>query len=125
MRGRIGLTVLDRGQGLIYVTGGFAYGGAQTKAWETFLGSYRQSSHDETVTGYVLGAGFEYAFSPAWSVKGEWLYLDMGKTVNPNFSDSGWEGCVTGNTSGALVQSYNIARVGVNYHFVPAYQPLK
>jgi len=125
VRGRIGLTVLDRGQGLIYFTGGFAYGGAQTKVWDSFLGSYNQASRSETVTGYAVGAGFEYAWSPAWSVKGEWLYMDMGKTVSPNFSEWGWSGCVTNNTNAALVQSYNIARFGINYHFVPAYEPLK
>ena len=32
-------------------------------------------------TGYVVGGGLEYAMSPAWSVKAEYQYIDLGRSI--------------------------------------------
>ena len=50
-----------------------------------------------TATGYVLGGGIEYKFSPSWSLKAEYQYLNFGKNdattsaaaANPAFSGNG------------------------------------
>jgi outer membrane immunogenic protein len=87
VRGRVGYA-LD--QFLPYVTGGFAWG-------RNRLSSTCPSSCDnpfapfpapdidpQTTTatnthyGWVLGAGLEYAMNQNWSLKGEYLHLDLG-----------------------------------------------
>ena len=42
-------------------------------------GRTAQMSDSATKTGFAGGLGAAYAFSPQWSVKGEWLYMDFGK----------------------------------------------
>jgi len=34
---------------------------------------------DDTATGYVAGGGLEYKIGPAWSVKTEYQYINLGK----------------------------------------------
>lgn len=60
--------------------------------------------------GYVLGSGVEYAFSPAWSGKLEYNYLDFGtKTVD--LTDQ------FGNASSVgAAQRAHLVRMGLNYH---------
>ena len=36
-------------------------------------------SSSSTKTGWVAGAGVEWAFAPNWSMKAEYLYADLGK----------------------------------------------
>jgi outer membrane immunogenic protein len=83
IRGRLGYA-FDRT--LVYATAGFAYGGVHnTVNGPLLLGApYR---FDGTATGYVLGAGVEYKFNPAWSVKGEYQYINLG--TNDPTSPSG------------------------------------
>ena len=72
-------TPFDRA--LVYVTGGFAYGGIKNEE------NYRSAGNpsgwdyrfDGTATGYVIGGGVEYKFTPRWSVKAEYQYIDFGK----------------------------------------------
>jgi outer membrane immunogenic protein len=66
----------------------------------------------DTKTGWIGGVGAAYAFSPEWSVKGEWLYTDFG-TVNNTVV--GANGFVTLD-SRASVRG-NIFRVGLDYRF--------
>jgi outer membrane immunogenic protein len=73
-RGRVGFA-FDRF--LPYVTGGLAVGdvkGAITKAPVTVL------SGTNTQAGWTLGAGVEYAITPALSAKAEYLYVDLGSS---------------------------------------------
>ncbi|MBS7540631.1 outer membrane protein [Ancylobacter lacus] len=85
-------------QMLVYGTGGLAYGG----------GSYTESglSDDQTHIGWALGAGLEYAFTPNWSAKAEYLYLDLGK-----------ENYLTVNGLRDVGVNENLLRAGVNYRF--------
>jgi len=117
VRGRLGYAW---GGTLLYATGGFAYGGIHdklTKADPTF-GSLSRS---EVATGYVVGGGLEYVLSPAWSLKAEYQFIELGKdtlsldaVVNPVFL-----------AELDAHHSYNTVRIGVNYHFLPSYEPLK
>ena len=91
IRGRLGLVAYDNW--LIYITGGAAFGGVQDSLNQNFdWGLYTKGpsgpsqhevlgrSHNEAFVGYVLGAGLEYGISPAWSVKFEYQYMDLGFT---------------------------------------------
>lgn len=76
-RGRLGIT-FDRS--LVYVTGGLAFGAV------TFSQSIVQlnfpfvetGSSNDTKTGWVLGAGAEHALDDAWSIRVQYLHVDLG-----------------------------------------------
>ena len=38
-------------------------------------------SGNNTQTGWTLGAGVEYAFTPSLSAKAEYLYVDLGSST--------------------------------------------
>ena len=96
-RGRLGYA-LNNGW-LPYVTGGFAYG-------NTFNNnSYLFNSGNSMRIGYAVGAGLEYAMSRNWSVRGEYLFTDLGKS---NLSTFGF--------ASPRSQSH-LVRLGVNYRF--------
>ena len=117
VRGRIGFA-LDRA--LFYGTGGLAYG--RTNMQSAFVGpdafgtprafySYN-NNNDRTKIGYAVGGGIEYALTNNWSIKGEYLYVDLGRSNNAYF-DAG-----TGLSFTSNAQNRNhIARAGVNYRF--------
>ena len=80
-----------------YVTGGAAFGDVKTNI--PGLGS-----ESTTRAGWTVGAGAEYAFAPNWTVKAEYLFVDLGK--------------FTCNLCGANVKfNENIVRAGLNYKF--------
>ena len=94
VRGRLGYAI-DRF--MPYVTGGAAFG--DVKANIPGLGS-----QSDTRTGWTVGGGAEYAFAPNWTIKAEYLYVDLGK--------------FTCNLCGANVKfNENIVRAGLNYKF--------
>ena len=72
-RGRVGFLPADRL--LLYVTGGLAYGGFSGSSWTLPLdiGTWSQTS-----VGWTVGAGVEAALGNNWSVKFEYLYMDLG-----------------------------------------------
>ncbi|MGO9472631.1 MAG: outer membrane protein, partial [Rhodomicrobium sp.] len=103
------------GSALLYATGGFAYGGVEDKL--SILTTTVSNSY--TATGYVVGGGVEYKLAPAWSVKAEYQYIDLG-------SEKLAATAITyAHASANFDHAYNTVRVGLNYHFLPAYEPLK
>jgi outer membrane immunogenic protein len=77
---------------LTYVTGGFAYGGAESSATVSggdtpntgstnFAGA---ASASTTRGGDTVGAGVEWLFAPGWSAKAEYLYYDLGTVSYSN-----------------------------------------
>lgn len=75
--GRLGYSV---GQWLPYVKGGFAAADVGSPLQGAGpLGSFTQST---TSGGWTAGVGFEYQFSPKWSLGLEYLYTDLGSTSN-------------------------------------------
>jgi outer membrane immunogenic protein len=110
-RGRVGFT-FDRV--LFYATGGVAYGRVADSAFiNTAVNSVALLS-GTTRVGYVVGGGIEYAFTPNWSIKGEYQYINLrnetlfGAVVPPN-----------GITirSSAIENAFSTVRVGINYKF--------
>ena len=127
LRARLG--VLLSTQSLGYVTAGFAYGGADLGA------SYVQdctgctwtsppvSAFDtrDTLLGFTIGGGVEFAIDESWSFKTEYLYYDLGEMALPQ--------SVGGTASAGPISSYSVSavaqadydghlvRMGVNFRF--------
>jgi outer membrane immunogenic protein len=96
-RGRIGYG--GWGSLLPYITGGAAFGNVKAT---------RFGDASETRIGWTVGGGLEYALFSNWSVKAEYLYVDLGKFD-------------CGPTCGAPVDNVSftshVVRAGVNYRF--------
>jgi outer membrane immunogenic protein len=77
--------------------------------------SFYTGAGSNTNFGWTAGAGVEHAFGGNWSVKAEYLYVDLGSfTYNsPNqvapFTEFFWTTSV--NTR------FHVARVGLNWKF--------
>jgi outer membrane immunogenic protein len=112
VRGRIGY--LTGPQWLWYATGGLAYG--ETKLQTAFacatcvVPGNAVSLTDKWNVGWTVGAGVEWRFAPQWSVKAEYLYVDLGSISN-----------TVGVFGSSLTSTYNerdnIVRAGINYKF--------
>ena len=114
-RVRLGMG-LDRA--LVYVTGGLAYGNpAAPKAiiapWAGYAG-IREANNGTVQVGWTVGGGLEYAMSPNWSVKGEYLYADLGtKSLRYGDFPTGWT------TWTPVHTKEHVVRAGLNYRFTP------
>jgi outer membrane immunogenic protein len=87
---------------LPFVTGGAAYGNVYV--------SGPGGSGTGTKQGWTAGAGIEYAITPAWSAKFEYLYVDLGSATCAQ--------AACGFASDVQVKATaNLARVGLNYRF--------
>jgi len=126
VRGRVGVAPFIPNL-LIYGTGGFAYGGVTHGVGFADNGAgllpYGSSSvataqYDSTSTGWTAGGGIEWsplAF-PAWSVKVEYLYVDLGNTSVSGVSVGG--NPVFGGTYSSPTRFHTV-RAGLNWHFNP------
>lgn len=119
VRGRVGF--LAAPNLLLYGTGGLAYGQVKssTAASFTTTADVYAGTFSDTRVGWTAGAGGEWMASRNWSLKAEYLYVDLGKT---NYTNA----CVTAVCGAfAIPPTYNtsvttrehIVRVGFNYHF--------
>jgi outer membrane immunogenic protein len=126
LRGRLGWLPVN--PLLVYVTGGLAYGHASLTT--SFLQSPTYPTFDtiqpvfastsEVRAGWTIGAGLECMVAPNWTVKGEYLYYDLGHmsgTPPPiTVTVAGTVFTAVGVSSAAHFNG-SIGRVGVNYHF--------
>jgi outer membrane immunogenic protein len=129
LRGRAGL--LWGPNTLVYVTGGLAFANArsttaisQNVTPSVNLGPYAAAGQaTQELFGPVVGGGVEWKWTANWSIKAEYLYVDLGSlSYNTNALISPFLGAGGGNFSVANVNQAvhihdNIARVGVNYKF--------
>jgi outer membrane immunogenic protein len=114
---------------LAFVTGGFAYGqvnhsaayinnSGATNVLGGTLNCFANStclagSSGTTAGGWTAGGGLEYAVTPKWTIKAEYLYVSLrGNSVTETSSAS---------TSFIITNfghtNFNVARVGANFHF--------
>lgn len=104
---------------LLYVTGGAAWGKIETFETITTLPTPPETA-DQTHwrTGWTVGAGTEYALgNSGWSVRGEFLYVDLGKwTTFTNISPTGIPGSDTFTNMNVNLHDY-IVRLGMSYKF--------
>ncbi|MET4175962.1 outer membrane immunogenic protein [Bradyrhizobium sp. LA6.1] len=121
IRGRIGF--LAAPTWLIYGTGGAAI--AEVKGnfnfTDTFIGGATESGTiRDTRVGWTAGVGTEYAFGGGWSLKAEYLYVDLGSVSATSTNLVTFAG-TTPSPSNVYTHSVdlksNIVRVGVNYKF--------
>jgi len=117
LRARLGVEPTDHW--LLYVTGGAAFGEVDSTATATTLTSTgiflsSASSTNNTLAGWTIGGGAEWVISGPWTMKAEYLYIDLGKFTNTYT----FTGLATGGFATATATSHvtdNIFRVGINY----------
>ncbi len=85
-----------------YVTGGLAFGGGKFEASGALVGDDEQNHF-----GWTIGAGLEYAVADNISVKGEYLYTDLGDETY----DLGAAGTAD------VSARFSTVRAGVNFQF--------
>jgi outer membrane immunogenic protein len=103
---------------LAYATGGLAYG--ETRIGTTFIcpqcinPAAISSTSSGYSSGWTVGAGLEWQFAPGWSVKGEYLWVDLGsrsetlRYAYPPFTSS---------LTSSVNQRDGIVRTGLTYRF--------
>ena len=89
---------------LPYITGGLAYGHIKG-----YIDEIPRYGGDETRAGWTVGAGIEHAFSDHFSVKAEYLYVDLGKIKIEDFGVPYGQGYADA--------KFSTARIGMNYKF--------
>ncbi|MCW2316903.1 outer membrane immunogenic protein [Rhodoblastus acidophilus] len=83
IRGRIGVSAWDRA--LLYVAGGVAFGDNEVR----YSGQRYSDAPNYTTsrTGWTIGAGLDYAFTPTWIGRIEYRYVDLGRGGYYNYHD--------------------------------------
>lgn len=115
IRLRAGMAAGDNA--LVYITGGVAFADATltTNILEgPCCGAGGSSEQSETLTGWTLGAGAEWAFDNNWSIKLEYLYENFG-SIDSDTDYTYLSDTDTFHTSADL--DANVVRVGLNYGF--------
>jgi outer membrane immunogenic protein len=108
---------------LIYATGGLAYGHVSSSASTLVVGPpgitctnnifCSAGAASQTRAGWTVGGGLEYALSAPWSIKVEYLYVNLGsETYNMPSTSPGGGGL--GMQATTKFQE-NLVRAGLNY----------
>lgn len=116
VRARAGFTLIDTLQ--LYATGGLAYGHidySSNSNFASFLGIQNYPSNvGKTKVGWTIGGGGEWAIANNWSMKLEYLYIDLGSETR--IADG-----VPANPPFQIAYSSktqeHILRLGLNYKF--------
>lgn len=120
VRGRLGFLVSP--QLLIFGTGGLAWGQADIKVAANhngpdFATPGARVSGDSNHIGWTIGGGAEWMFAPNWTLKADYLYVDLGEekyvptgTDKPN-STTPWNEIIPADLD------FHTVRLGVNYKF--------
>jgi outer membrane immunogenic protein len=99
VRARAGL---NEGFWYPYLTGGLAFGSVRgTANFGTNVGLAGTLSDAQMRWGWTIGVGVEYQLNPVWTLKAEYLYVDLGNQNNMLFDQVNF--------------TTNIFRVGANY----------
>jgi opacity protein-like surface antigen len=111
--GRIGYAF---GNSLLYVKGGAAWADQKYNVSSFFfLNSF---AGNDTRWGWTIGAGFEHALTPQWSVKAEYNYMDFG-TDRVYFPDQ-----FGNNPPLDIHQDVHVLKMGVNYKLYADSRPV-
>lgn len=97
LRGRVGL---DMSGWMPYITGGLAVADISGRTQGVSIGS-------DTATGWTVGGGVEVKVDRNWSIKAEYLFVDLGDLKGP----------LGGDTIRADFNELHIVRGGINYKF--------
>jgi outer membrane immunogenic protein len=115
LRSRIGYVP---GSSLFYLTAGLAYAGVGTS------GLFGQSSNvplapygaSATTVGWTLGGGIETPIAANWSIKAEYLFVDLGNTEHTRATTDDGEGFPAVVEIDSRIHDH-IFRAGLNYKF--------
>ncbi len=92
---------------LYYATGGLALMDVDLSVTPTAAAAVPPPASDSDVLlGFAIGAGIEHSFSPQWSAKVEYLYMNFE-------SDS----LAAAPASARIEPELHVVRAGINYHF--------
>ncbi len=105
VRGRLGYAY---GQALPYLTGGWAWARNSLNIVED---AGANTTDTKMPSGWTLGGGLEYTITPKWSVKGEYLYADLGGRRYTVLADS------DGPPQANLDIKLHTFKLGANYHW--------
>jgi outer membrane immunogenic protein len=101
---------------LFFVTGGGAWSGVDVTVWDP-LDPVVSAHHKRTLTGWTVGAGYEYALGYGWSWKSEFLYIDYGWTKFFDPADTCSPDCRAFlNPREVSLKNY-VFRTGLNWRF--------
>jgi outer membrane immunogenic protein len=115
IRGRLGAVL--NGNTLIYVTGGWAFADVKNDHSEVDVGNATTATWTDhsTRSGYAVGGGIEHMINPAWTVRVEGLYVDLGDETISNNTGTCDTACQPVTFSNDLL----MVRGAVNYKFAP------
>jgi outer membrane immunogenic protein len=119
-RGRVGFVATPDNRLMIYATGGVAYGGgsANLSIYDNATGSFFTGNPSSSRVGWTVGGGVEYALTNNWTIRGEYLYVDLGSS---NFTTVGNPAAAIAfpgvYASGHIDYNASIFRAAVNYKF--------
>jgi outer membrane immunogenic protein len=120
-RARVGFVATPDNRLMFYGTGGFAYGGGSRHfdVFDSLNGwDWNGNGGSQTRTGWTLGAGVEYAITNNITIKGEYLYYNLGSSrsvIAPNlFANTAWPASYA---TAKVNFDGSIVRAGVNYKF--------
>jgi outer membrane immunogenic protein len=119
-RARVGFVATPDNRLMIYGTGGVAYGGGSghLSIFDNTSGLFWQGQPSSSRVGWTIGGGVEYAITNNITIKGEYLYYNLGSS---NFNVGG-NSTVLADFPGTFVNAKytydgSIIRAGVNYKF--------
>ena len=124
-RGRVGFVATPDNRLMFYGTGGFAYAGGSSNfnVYDQTQGFFWGGSPSSSRTGWTLGAGVEYAITNNITIKGEYLYVDLGSqsiTTTGNLAAINFfnaAGLPLPYATAKINYDASIFRAGVNYKF--------
>jgi outer membrane immunogenic protein len=113
IRGRLGAVA---GSTLWYVSAGAAHGRLKSRVGDIegdlSFDPLDSASDSETKWGIAAGAGAEWAFAPNWTIRAEYLYVDLGK-IRFSGTDPG-----NGNPVRAEIDTaFHAARAALNFRW--------
>ena len=131
VRGRVGFTLPSMPNLMVFGTGGFAYGqvvnnvGFADNFLNLGISAIGHGYYDNTKVGWTAGGGIEWSPSmfPSWSLKAEYLYVDLGSTTANSVPLNALPGVAAGIPAFAATHNsptrFQVVRAGINWHFDP------
>ncbi len=120
VRGRLGYAFDTL---LLYATGGFAWGRVESTIMTANItgtgfppglppDTYnRMASANDTMTGYAVGAGLDWAIARNWWLRGEYLFVALNNGGTPLF--------IPGGSFTDTNLAIHVGRIALNYRFQP------
>lgn len=115
LRPRLGITPANRV--LLYITSGLAFGHINDSAnvdFRPFGTTQYPASLSKMKTGYTAGGGGEFSINNQWSVRGEYLFVDLGSET---ITASATPALPPFQVNYLFTHRQHTVNFGVNFHF--------